>query len=162
MTLRTLVYVNLVHVHTNCMGSPLHRTSQVSEAIDKASAVATNKGPILLCFDFNCDANDPSLDVLSTTYQFLDSFLQAGGAGSGATWADDNRLTKGFMRNCPDLRCDLILCKSSDNVEIDFVRSNLALQGNDVRQEDPPSDHYGLISTMQLVPHEARSAGADE
>ena len=142
--------LNIVHVHTNCMGLPSYRKSQILEALHKTSDINSlnvKDTSIFLCGDFNCDSKDPSLKELYSEYHFLDSFIQGNGKGDGFTWNEENILTKGFMRNYPNIRCDMILCKPSKKVSLEFLQSILVLQGG---KYTPPSDHYGLMSTILI------------
>lgn len=153
---RSRLPLMLVHVHTNCMGNPEHKMSQISQALDTAGARMIHASgesalaPLFLCGDFNCDAKDPCIGALSTTYNFLDTYVQAGGLESqGATWAKENELTQGFMRGFPDIRCDMILCRPNTGVDVEFVQSRVVLRARTMRSA-PLSDHYGVLSTVRI------------
>jgi endonuclease/exonuclease/phosphatase family metal-dependent hydrolase len=106
--------------------------------------------PVIFCGDTNADGREPEMQWWHTEAGFYDTYVARNpdlGAAPrrGMTWDNANPLTRGNLTE-PDQRVDFISARPNAEHAFEILESKIVLD------ENPVSDHYGVMTDLRLVP----------
>jgi len=112
----------------------------------------TKACPAVFCGDTNADGSEPEMLWLREEAGFKDTFLEINpdidtNPGHGATWNNVNPLTNQGHLIEPDQRVDYVAIRPGAKHTFEILNSKLVLN------QDPVSDHYGVMTDLRVVPH---------
>ena len=142
------------HLGSNVPGLPQATAVQVAQAQELLDNLRNVVGPVVLCGDFNSDANDnpkvvdfsPTADLIQQA-GYADAWRAINGSAPGNTWPVylEDQIPIAFPAFLPFERIDLIFSRGMEVTAVDEVITPAP------PRVTPPyaSDHAGVIATLQ-------------
>ncbi|MDQ4078150.1 MAG: endonuclease/exonuclease/phosphatase family protein [Chloroflexota bacterium] len=138
-----------------------HRTAAAYEMVKFVSSQSRERNPVLLLGDLNMRPDQLGYKILTCTGGFRDSYLSVNPENAGHTISGLNPYTRD-----EDLkRIDYIFTKDGTSVGLNAVMSRVIMDERppvvDGRELAAYSDHYGVLSEIELFPRSSPGDAAE-